>query len=44
MADFVRYELEDGTEVLFEAAEGDLVSLRAAASRMSPRVGCSATV
>ena len=28
MADFVRYELEDGTEVLFEAAEGDLVSLR----------------
>jgi hypothetical protein len=28
MAEFVRYELEDGSEVYFEAAEGSLVSLR----------------
>jgi len=28
MADFVRYELEDGSEVFFESAEGSLVSLR----------------
>ena len=27
MADFVRYTLADGTEVLFESAEADLVSL-----------------
>ena len=28
MADFVRYELEDGSEVFFESAEASLVSLR----------------
>lgn len=28
MADFVRYQLDDGSEVFFEAAEGSLVSLR----------------
>lgn len=28
MADFVRYELEDGSQVFFESAEGSLVSLR----------------
>lgn len=28
MADFVKYELEDGSEVFFESAEGSLVSLR----------------
>ncbi len=28
MADFVRYELEDGTEVYFETAESSLVSKR----------------
>jgi hypothetical protein len=28
MAEFVRYTLQDGTEVVFEAAEGDLVQLR----------------
>lgn len=28
MSDFVRYELEDGSEVYFESAEGSLVSLR----------------
>jgi hypothetical protein len=28
MADFVRYELEDGSEVFFESSEGSLVSLR----------------
>jgi Trypsin-co-occurring domain 1 len=28
MADFVRYELADGSEVFFESAEGSLVSLR----------------
>ncbi len=28
MADFVRYQLEDGSEVFFESAEGSLVSLR----------------
>lgn len=31
MADFVRYELEDGSEVFFESAEGSLVSLRGGA-------------
>jgi hypothetical protein len=30
MADFVRYTLDDGSEVLFEAAEADLVSLHGA--------------
>lgn len=30
MADFVEYTLEDGTTVLFEAAEADLVGLRGA--------------
>lgn len=28
MADFVRYELDDGSEVFFETAEGSLVSPR----------------
>jgi len=28
VADFVKYVLDDGTEVLFESAEGDLVDLR----------------
>ncbi len=28
MADFVRYELEDGSEVFFETAEASLVSMR----------------
>jgi hypothetical protein len=28
MADFVKYELEDGSEVFFESAEASLVSLR----------------
>jgi Trypsin-co-occurring domain 1 len=28
MADFVRYELADGSKVFFESAEGSLVSLR----------------
>jgi hypothetical protein len=28
VAEFVRYQLEDGSEVYFEAAESDLVSLR----------------
>jgi hypothetical protein len=28
MADLVRYELEDGSTVYFESAEGSLVSLR----------------
>lgn len=28
MADFVRYKLESGAEVYFEASEGSLVSLR----------------
>jgi hypothetical protein len=28
MADFVRYELADGSEVFFQSAEGSLVSLR----------------
>ena len=28
MADFVKYELEDGSEVFFETAEASLVSLR----------------
>ncbi|MFI6071310.1 CU044_2847 family protein [Actinoplanes sp. NPDC051343] len=32
MADLVQYELDDGTSVLFEAAEADLVSLRGAGS------------
>jgi Trypsin-co-occurring domain 1 len=31
MADFVRYELEDGSEVYFESSEGSLVSLRGGA-------------
>jgi len=30
MADFVRYTLDDGTDVLFETAEADLVSLHGA--------------
>lgn len=32
MADFVKYELEDGSEVFFESAEGSLVSLRGGAA------------
>ena len=28
MADFVKYQLEDGSEVFFESAEASLVSLR----------------
>ena len=28
MADFVKYELDDGSEVYFESAEASLVSLR----------------
>ena len=28
VAEFIRYELEDGSEVLFESAEASLVSLR----------------
>ncbi len=28
MAEFVRFTLEDGSEVLFESAESDLVALR----------------
>ena len=45
MADFVRYELEDGSEVVFEAAEGTLVSLRGGspdvedAGRLGDRLG-----
>jgi hypothetical protein len=30
MADFVKYELDDGSEVFFESAEASLVSLREA--------------
>ncbi len=32
MADFVKYTLEDGTEVYFESTEGSLVSLRTGAA------------
>jgi hypothetical protein len=45
VADFVRYELEDGSEVVFEAAEGSLVSLRGGApdvedaGRLGDRLG-----
>src|SRR4051794_29415302 len=31
MAEFVRFTLDDGTEVLFESAEGDLVALHGGA-------------
>ena len=45
MADFVRYEFEDGSEVFFESAEGSLVSLRGGspdvvdAGRLGDRLG-----
>ena len=32
MADFVKYQLEDGSEVFFESAEASLVSLRGGAA------------
>lgn len=46
MVDFVKYELDDGTDVYFEAAEASLVSLRGggepdvvAAGRLGDRLG-----
>jgi hypothetical protein len=35
VADFVRYELDDGSEVFFEAAEGSLVRLRGGAAEVA---------
>lgn len=45
MADFVRYELADGSEVYFESVEGSMVALRGGtpdvvdAGRLSDRLG-----
>ena len=36
MADFVSVTLEDGSEVLFESAESDLVALRGGAAEIVP--------
>jgi hypothetical protein len=44
MADFVRYELEGGSEVYFESTEGSLVSLRGGSPDVAGFEGHTETV